>query len=375
MPDKRIVVVTGVSSFWGRQVAALLLAQPAVHVIGLDDFPPENQIEGLDFIQTDIRNPAIVHLFKQERVDTLCHLAFLDSMRPSENAFELNVLGTMKLLGMCAEADVRQVVLKSSIMVYGAQPMNSLYLREDQPLQGTRAYGYVRDWVEIENFVPGFQRQVPDMAIATLRFGHIVGPQAETPMTRFLKEEEAFVLMGFDPLMQVIHEEDATRALAHAVNCRARGSFNVAAEGVLPLWKLIGLAGKVTAPVLHPLAYLSVSLLGPRYAPIDLDYLRYPCIGDLENMRRQLNFVPNYNAEEALREFASRQRVRQYMPDSMARQYDEDRLRDTIERRRRAREHQAERDTRQRKRAGTARKAAPRRSAASRGRVEGGNHA
>ncbi len=240
MPDKRVIVVTGVSGYWGGRVAAALLSQPELHVIGLDDAAPEKEIKGLDFIQTDIRNPVLVELLREEQVDTLCHLAFLESIRPSETAFDLNVLGTMKLLGMCADAGVRKTVLKSSTMIYGAQPMNSTYLRENHALQGTKSYGYVRDWIEIEQFCNGFQRQVPEMIVTSLRFAHIVGPRAATPMTNFLREEEAFVLLGFDPLMQVIHEEDVVRALVHAVNCDARGAFNVAAEGVMPLWKLMG---------------------------------------------------------------------------------------------------------------------------------------
>jgi hypothetical protein len=51
-----------------------------------------------------------------------------------------------------------------------------------------------------------------------------------------------------------------------------------------------------------------------------------------------LGFIPQYTAEEALREFAGEQRVRQYAPEAAALAYDEERLRDTIERRRRSRE-------------------------------------
>lgn len=338
MAEQRVVLVTGVAGFWGGRMAAELHARPDLHVIGLDDKPPEQDINGLDFIQTDIRNPVIAELLREEVVDTVYHLAFSESERPNEATFDLNVMGTMKLLGMCAEGGVRKVVLKSSTMIYGAQPTNSMFLREDHPLNGNKSYGYIRDLVEMEAFCNGFRGQVPDMVITSLRFAHIVGPKADTPLTRFLREEEAFVLLGFDPLMQVIHEQDVVRALVHALDVDAPGAFNVAAEGTMPLWKLMGLAGKLAAPIFHPIAYGSVSLLGPRYAPIDLDYLRYVCIGDTTNMRTALQFDPQYTAEEALREFASQQRLRRYMPESVARTLDEERLRDTIERRRRARE-------------------------------------
>ena len=337
MTDKRAILVTGVNAFWGSRVAAQLAARSDLHVIGLADTPPEEMVEGLDFVQADVRNPLIVKLLEAERVDTVCHVTFVETARSSESAFDLNVMGTMKLLGACAEAGVRKAVLKSSTMVYGANPGNSAFLPEDHPLQAGRSYGYTRDLVEIEAFCNGFRGQAPGVLLTVLRFAHVVGPKADTPFTRFLREERAPSLLGFDPIMQVIHEDDVVHALLHAVMNDAPGVFNVAAEGALPLWKVMGLAGKLPIPVLHPLAYLGVSLLGPAFAPIALDHLRYPCVGDLGKMRGELGFTPQYTAEEALREFAAQQRVRKYLPDSVARAYDEERLHDTIERRRRAR--------------------------------------
>jgi UDP-glucose 4-epimerase len=235
-------------------------------------------------------------------------------------------------------------------MVYGAQPTNSAFLREAHALQGSKGYGYIRDLVEVEAFCNGFQRQMPDIVMTILRFAHIVGPKADTPMTRFLKDEESLVLLGFDPMMQVIHEADVARALVHSVLHDAPGVFNVAADGFVPLWKLMGLAGKIALPVLHPAAYMSVQLLGPRYAPMDVDYLRYPCVGDCEKMKSELRFTPHYTAEEALREFATQNRLRRYMPEALSREQEEERLRDTLERRRRARQAAAKKEKAPRKR-------------------------
>jgi UDP-glucose 4-epimerase len=338
MTGQRVVLVTGVAGYWGGRVAAQLVTQPGLHVIGLDDKPPAEDIKGLDFIQADIRNPLLTELLRQEAVDTVCHLAFIDSTRPNEQAFDINVMGSMQVLAAAAAAGVRKIVLQSSTLVYGAQATNSAFLRENHPLNGSRGYGNVRDMVEIEAFCNGFRGQNPNVLLTVLRFAHIVGPKCDTSMTRFLRDEEALVLLGFDPMTQVIHEADAAGALVYAVVHDVPGVFNVAADGVMPLWRLMGLAGKIAVPVFHPLAYLSVSLFGPRTAPIDIDYLRYPCVADLHKMRHELKFVPQYTADEALREFAAQQRLRSYLPESAVRAYDEERLRDTLERRRRARE-------------------------------------
>jgi UDP-glucose 4-epimerase len=348
MSNKQVVLVTGVANYWGAQVAARLVngatPETGYHVVGLDSEPPGESLKGLDFIQADIRNPLFVDLLRSENVHTVCHLVFAESVRASEAAFDINVMGTMKVLGACAEAGVRKVVLKSSMTVYGANPSNPSFITEQQPPQAGRSYGTTRNLVEIEAFCNGFRRQVPEMTLTILRFANIVGPQADTPLTRFLKQPMAPVLLGFDPLMQVIHEKDVVEALVYAIQNDVPGVFNIAAEGILPLSRLMALAVKVPIPIFHLFAYWGADLIGAagvsagRNWPIEMDYLRYPCVGDLAKMREDLGFVPRYTAEEALREFAGEQRLRRYMPESAALAYDEERLRDTIERRKRSRE-------------------------------------
>jgi UDP-glucose 4-epimerase len=337
MADERIVLVTGAAGYWGNRAAARLLELDGLRVIGVDRDPPQTSVDGLDFIQADLRNPLLVELLAEEKVDTILHLQFRDALTPSEDLFDLNVMGTAKLLAAAGEAGVRQVVLKSSLMVYGARSDNPMFLREDHPHHGSKKYGYLRDWMELEKYAQSFSEQNPDVGLAILRFGHIVGPRADSPMTRFLREEEAITLLGFDPMLQLIHEKDVVAALVHTVVGEYSGAFNVAPEHGMPLWKAMGLAGKVPIPFLHPLAYWSVSLAGLRRAPLPLEYLRYPCMGDMRRMREELEFAPQYTPEEALREFSSQQRARKQMKNKKSDARDEDPLRETIERRRRMR--------------------------------------
>jgi len=343
MSEYKVVLVTGASGYWGAHVVARLLTLPGVRVIGMDPTPPKEPIKALDFIQADVRNPLLPDLLREEHVEAVVHLAFAESERPNETAFDLNVMGTMKVLAAAASAGVRKLVLKSSTMVYGAKPDNSAFLVEERGLAANTNSGTIRDLVEVEAFSNGFRSQNENLILTILRFPSIVGPTADTPMTRFLGSPAAPVLMGFDPLMQVIHEDDVVEALVHSVMYDTPGVFNVAAEGILPLSRLRRLAGKHAPPIFHLAAYWTSPLLGAlripvnRVWPIELDYLRYPWVGDLGKMRDILGFSPRYAAEEALREFAGRKRLQQYNSESPALSYDEDRLRDTLERRRLAR--------------------------------------
>ena len=344
MADKSVILVTGVTGFWGSRVAARLANEAGIHVIGLDAEQPTGEIQGIDFIQADAWNPALPDLLRLEQVDTVCHLAFVPATRPREAAFEQNVMGTTRLLGACAQAGVRKVVLKSSTMVYGARPSNSAFLTESHSLRGSRRYGYVRDMVEIEAFCRGYRHQTPDTLVTILRFAGIIGPTTDTPMTRFLRAPGAPSLLGFDPMMQLIHEDDVVEALLHAVHCGANGVFNVAARDVLTLSKIRGLAGKPPLLVFHPVAYWGMNMLGNRrlelgrFLPMDPDYLRYPWVADLTRMSDELGFEPRHTAEEALHEFAEQQQLRRTLSEAATLARSEDRLRRVLQQRQQARE-------------------------------------
>jgi UDP-glucose 4-epimerase len=348
MSEKNTILVTGVAGTWGAQVAARLIREAGLHVIGLDNKPPATAIDGLDFIRADVRNPLLVELLRTERVDSVCHLAFLETIGPSKAAFDLNVMGTTNLLDACADAGVRKAVLKSSTAVYGARPTNAAFLTEGHALRGSKRSGTIRDLMEIEAFCRNFSQRTPHPAVTILRFASIVGTTVDTPMTRFLKMRHAPSLLGFDPRMQIIHQEDVVEALVHAVLNDIHGTFNVAAEDVIPLNKMRGLAGKPSLAIPHLLAYWSRKLpassrhRGNDALPIEPDYLRYPWVADLHRMREELGFVPRYNAEDTLRELAERHNAAPFELGPMGMARDEEHLRDLIEQRRQARTQRGE---------------------------------
>jgi UDP-glucose 4-epimerase len=330
MTEQRIVLVDGVAGYWGGRVAEQLLTYPDLHVLGLDTQSPK-QGSGIDFIQADLRNRLLVELLQEEKVHTYVHLAFMESDRPSETAFDFNVMGTMKVLSACAEAGVQRVILKSSTLVYGAQPGNSAFLHEDHPLNAKRNFGTLRDLLEMENFAATFRGQSPQVKLTLLRFAHILGPTVDSPLARFLRDDTAPMLLGFDPVVQVIHEDDVVGALVHATIYDVPGIYNIAASGAMPLSKLAGLANKFPLPVLHPIAYLGESLFGPQFTSIDFDYFRYSCVSDLRRMREGLEFKPTHPAEDTVREFAAARKQKAATSAMTPQEAEEERLRTVIE--------------------------------------------
>ncbi len=313
----RTLAVTGVFSPLGRRIAQVA-SSFGVRVLGIDLKPMTKPFPGIEFVEADLRNPLIAELFKAEKVDVIVHCAFRWRQRRTEEVFDSNVLGTMRLLGAAAQAGVQKVILPSSTVVYGASPENPAFLDEEDDFQGAPSYAYVRELREIETFVNGFRRQQPDMVITTLRFANILGGSTSSPLALLLSMPAAPILMGFDPMLQVIHQDDVVRVLGQCVASDHNGVYNVAALPALPLLKVLALAGVPPAPILHPFAYYGfrmgrlVSAKAYDMAPLPWDYLRYSWVADTRRMEQDMGFVPAIDAEATVREFGEAVRKHRY---------------------------------------------------------------
>jgi UDP-glucose 4-epimerase len=339
------ILVTGVAGLWGSSLLQRLGAEVGIALLGIDAAASVTSVA--DFYQADLRNPLLEELLASERVHTVCHLQFQASYYPNPAASEANVKGTANLLRACVASGVQRVVLKSSTMVYGARSDNPAVLSESRSLRAPRRYGYLNDWLAMEALCATTRRQTPELELTCLRFPGIVGPAADTPMTRFLSNRWAPALLGFDPMMQLIHEQDVVEALAHAVLKADAGVFNVAARDPMPLSQLMVLAGKRPLPVLHPLAYWGSRALRASpfavhdIAPLDPDYLRYPWVADLRRMEQELSFVPRFSARETALEFANQRQADRTWRQTISLDADEKRLREILLRRRARQAQQA----------------------------------
>lgn len=313
----KTLAITGLFSPLGRHLAQAA-SQQGMRVLGIDLKPMTRPLADVEFIEADIRNPLLSELFKAEKVDTVVHCAFRWRQRRSEEVFDSNVLGTMRMLGAAALAGVRKVVLPSSTVVYGASPEHPAFLDEGSAFAGRPSYAFVRELREVENFVNGFRRQQSEMVITSLRFANILGGGVASPLAQLLSLPAPPILLGFDPMFQVIHHDDAVAALLHCLAHDCDGVYNIAARPAMPLLKIMALAATPPLPILHPLVYLgfrSGRLLSPKIydlAPLPWDYLRYSWVAATERMTGELGFEPTIDAETTVRQFGEAVRRQRY---------------------------------------------------------------
>lgn len=306
------VLVTGLE---GRlaQLTAALLAQQGARVVGVARQPPEALPEGVETHVLDMRGSPLREVLRASAADAVIHLGQAGEEQPIRQGASGNVLTTVELLSACANAGVRRVVLRSSTLVYGARLDQPVLRTEESPLL-LRGRGTPRhDDVEIERFAAGFARKNPHIAVTVLRCAALVGGGISSPLTRYLQRLAPPMLLGYDPLVQVLHSGDAAVMLALAALVEGvQGVFNLAADGPLTLSQAIRLAGRQPLPLLAPafdVAPQIAALTGllPGDLPFPLAFFRFACLADTRKAQAQLDFTPRHSAHDALRELAPAQ--------------------------------------------------------------------
>jgi UDP-glucose 4-epimerase len=311
----RTVLVTGVSRYLGGRMAALLASDPAIStVIGVDVVAPEVPIAGTEFVRADIRNPVIAKVMGEAGVDTVVHMGVIATPKQAggrSTMKEINVIGTMQLLAACQRTpSVRSLVVKSTAAVYGSGPKDPAKFTEDMEPRHSPSSGWAKDSVEVETYVRGFARRRPDVSVTTLRFANFIGPRVQTALTSYFAMPLIPTVLGFDPRMQFVHEDDGLEAIRMAVLSPRQGTFNIAGDGVLMLSQAARRSRRPTLAVPAVLIGPVGRSLSPTgladFSPEAVRYLTYGRALDTRAMHRVLGFQPVWTSEDAFMSFVRR---------------------------------------------------------------------
>jgi UDP-glucose 4-epimerase len=315
-----VVAISGAKSFLGSNLIGLLEEDPRTRrIIALDVEAPPSRGKKTRAYAVDLTDPKadarLAEVLAAERVDTFVHLAFLSS--PSHAAawaHELESVGTRHAMVAARHAQVRKVILWSQTILYGAHPTNPNFLTEKHPLRAARKEAFFADKIEAEAEVSRFAERVPGSVVTILRTAPILGPTVRNYLTRYLSHRIVPTMMGFDPLLQFVHEVDAIAAFKLAIDRDHPGIFNIVADGVLPLSTVIKLAGRMGTPIPHPIAQTAAALGWMAQIadapPSFLKYLRFLSVADGRKAWDKMGFRPAYTTREALLDFTSAQRLR-----------------------------------------------------------------
>ncbi len=316
-PQRRRVLITGLSSYWGGRLAQALESFAEIEaIVGVDSRDPTRELERTEFVKVSNQHSLIQRIVRAARIDTVIDARLVvDSITTSRAAaHESNVIGTMNLLAACAgeASPVRKFIFKSSGHVYGSAQTDPAFFTEAMPRSRAADNPIERDVVEAEASVLDFAHKQRNVDVTVLRCANVLGPDVNTSFARLFSLPLVPMIAGFDPRLQFVHEDDVVHALEHAAVNPLPGVFNVAADGVLALSEIIGLLGKRPLPVLPPwgtgLLTAPLRALGVQIPPEMLNLMRFG--RGLDNRRYKASgFEYGYTTREAAVSFAEHLRL------------------------------------------------------------------
>jgi UDP-glucose 4-epimerase len=312
------VLVTGLGTMWGSRVAQLLEQESGIDVIvGVDTHEPRLPLEKTEFVRADSSYAILHRIVAATRVDTIVHTHLItDSAELGGRALhEVNVIGTANLLAAAGAPDspVQKLVMKSSTLVYGSSPEDPYWFLEDSPRTRSPQSRVERSLVEAENIVRDFADDNPEIAVTQLRFADTLGETLESPFQHLLHQSVVPEVLGYDPRLQFVHDDDAGAALVFATNNWLPGVYNVAGEGTLPWSEVAAICGRRRVPLpplltswaTEPLRVLGIANLRPEM----LSLLRYGRAVDRRRFERT-GFDYRFTTAETVEEFARTLRLR-----------------------------------------------------------------
>jgi UDP-glucose 4-epimerase len=300
--DPGPVVVTGICGRLGRDLSRVLHRQRKV--IGIDRRAFVDPPGDVEHHQLDIRSSRAREIFRHG-VSAVVHLGVMhDPHESSVEHHDFNVVGLQKVLEYVDTYKIPKLVLLSSANVYGPRPDNPQLIREDAPLLGAGPFSDIRDLVELDMLVSAFFWRHPSTETVILRPAHILGTVKNAP-SNYLRLDVVPTLLGFDPMMQVVHQRDVIQAIERALGPGVRGTYNISGPEPLALSKAIQVLGRRVLAVPHSLAKAAVKNLFrfklTKFPAPELDFIRYVCMVDDSKARSELGYAPAHGLEATLR--------------------------------------------------------------------------
>jgi UDP-glucose 4-epimerase len=297
-------LVTGIAGGLS-QLVAQRLQELGHEVVGVD-YRRHKEIVPLrlQVYQANYNKTLIEDVFRRHTFEGVLHLGRVGNLKESATKrFDLNVMGSRKIMDLCLKYEVGRLLVLSTFHIYGANPYNHTPIHEDEPLRAGQTFPQLADAVQLDNQSLTWIYQHPHVRTVMLRPCNVVGPHLSNAMSQFLRLKTVPYLLGFNPMLQFIHELDLRDAIVSAFFGQEPGVFNVAGPGAMPYRTALAIAGARQVPLTEPMVwiYLRVTgLFGPSFPPYLVDFFKYACVISDESFRQAFRWEPKVGMAETI---------------------------------------------------------------------------
>ncbi|QSX00397.1 NAD-dependent epimerase/dehydratase family protein [Haloterrigena alkaliphila] len=167
------LLVTGGTGFLGLHTCQYFRDQGwDVTALDLKPFEPEDDTDGIDFVEGDVRSEeSVADALEESDATAVVHTAAALPLWDADRIRETTIDGTRNVLWAAKERDVDRVCYISSTAVYGTHETHPI--TEESPLDGVGPYGEAK--IEAEKVCRDFRRM--GMCVPILRPKTFIGPQ------------------------------------------------------------------------------------------------------------------------------------------------------------------------------------------------------
>lgn len=300
-------LVTGGAGFIGSHLVDALLKM-GHGVICFDNFDPYYDVKtkrqniahnlsnkNFRLIEADIRNDAIKKVMRENDVEYIFHEAAQPGVRASiENpikAHEVNVTGTLNVLGAALDSGVKKIINASSSSVYGR--VEHLPFDERHPTNPLSPYGVSK--LAAEHYCRVFQ-ELYGLRIVSLRYFTVFGPRMRPDLAisiftkKALRDEPIAIFGDGTKTRDFTYADDAINATIAAMN-RGDGVYNIGGGNVI---SIDGLARKI---IEKTKSRSRIICKEPVKGDAEHTY------ADINKARKELGWTPRINLDEGLENF------------------------------------------------------------------------
>ncbi|MEM7589282.1 MAG: NAD-dependent epimerase/dehydratase family protein [Myxococcota bacterium] len=272
--------------------------QEPLHVLGTQTPKLTGRTKKQDVIYLPVRlSHTIFSQLKKERFDSIIHAGFLwpSIHTNTQNAALFNIQLLHRLLRLACDVGVRQFILISAAYLYGPSEHTCGWLTEESALHcAAHPNSRLSSMACMDTTVQAFLWQHKQIATTILRPVYTLGPQLNNAESQYLRLHRVPTVLGYDPMIQVVHQNDVVRAVKTVLRKRTRGVFHIVGDNQAPLMRLIQASGG--SPL--PMPAWMVERTG---WPSSTDGLRFACLVSGQKAQEQLGYRPRMDMIQTLR--------------------------------------------------------------------------
>lgn len=298
------ILVTGASGRLGRVLSRRLISE-GHEVLGMDRRPWPDPPRELAMFQVDVRKRPAEEVFRTHRPQAVIHMATVTHFTSkAEERHRINLNGTRAVFDHSARYGVEHVLFVGRHTYYGAAHDSPLYHTEADPPHAVSTFPELVDLVAADLYAGAALWRHTDLTTTVLRFSYILGPTRRGTLASFLHGPLVPQAMGFDPLFQFMHDEDAVQAILKSLEVRLRGVYNVAGPQPVPLSVLIKVTGRRSLTLPSSLLPRFNGRFGLPTLPAGaMNHLKWPVTIDDSAFREATGFEHRFDEDETMESF------------------------------------------------------------------------